>query len=601
MFVKATVVLTILLAVRPVWAVVQVDGAAVLKDTTSHSVGININYLMDDDHNRNAARPTVAALKDMGVRVMRYPGGEKSDSYFWSRAPYEAAHPTYVANTAIYPAVNADLTYKDDPLDFDEYMAIVKETRAEPYLVVAYGPLGGYKPGTTLDTLIQNAVEWVRYANITKKYGVKYWEIGNENWNSGIAPQQVAEAVVKFSSAMKAVDPTIQIGASGNNDAWWGTFLPAAAAAVDFVVVSEYPNWQWLSYAYYPAHPGVDLTGTLRAAIRAIDSYASPADRQRLFAVTSESNSADWSAGGWPMTNNLGHALAAFDGIGQALLQPKARLVMFWTTRWWSTPAAKDIWSSLDDANNITASGRAIAIWGQFLGDRLVSAVSDDNMVPVFASTSPAASRLAVFLINKDSKAHDVTLRVDRTNSPAAGIVWTLSGTGSEDAHPTWTETAQVTLENNEAPLSLPATSLTVVAFDQPDPSTGNGGSDAVGGKGETPTGGNAAAGTGGESGGGGGNNGAAGLTSGAGNTTNGGLAGAMSGGQAGMPKRRAMASRSSCAFVAPLAGRGHQHTALAVGCFSFLLLRRLRCGASARRLAHGVSSVPRRAWPRTV
>ncbi len=31
----------------------------------------------------------------------------------------------------------------------------------------------------------EEAAGWVRYANVTKGYGIKYWEIGNENYGNG--------------------------------------------------------------------------------------------------------------------------------------------------------------------------------------------------------------------------------------------------------------------------------------------------------------------------------------------------------------------------------------------------------------------------------
>jgi alpha-L-arabinofuranosidase len=61
----------------------------------------------------------------------------------------------------------------------------------------------------------------VQYANITKGYGVKYWEIGNEIYGNGYygadweadnhpskSPAAYAQNVVQYASAMKTIDPT---------------------------------------------------------------------------------------------------------------------------------------------------------------------------------------------------------------------------------------------------------------------------------------------------------------------------------------------------------------------------------------------------------
>ena len=53
-----------------------------------------------------------------------------------------------------------------------------------PTIVVCYDSMykdaqpGGVAPGRA--ELLETAREWVRYANVTRKYGIKYWEIGNE-------------------------------------------------------------------------------------------------------------------------------------------------------------------------------------------------------------------------------------------------------------------------------------------------------------------------------------------------------------------------------------------------------------------------------------
>src|SRR5438876_335345 len=78
------------------------------------------------------------------------------------------------------------------------------------------------------------AAAWVRYANVTKHYGVTYWTIGNElygnghygaNWeadnHADKSPTGYANGVVAFADAMKAVDPTVKIGAVLTMPANW--------------------------------------------------------------------------------------------------------------------------------------------------------------------------------------------------------------------------------------------------------------------------------------------------------------------------------------------------------------------------------------------
>ena len=74
---------------------ISVDVGAVVADTSRRQIGINTNYLVDDDDNRaNALRGLADALREAGVRYLRYPGGEKSDGLLWSVWPYSTSMPT---------------------------------------------------------------------------------------------------------------------------------------------------------------------------------------------------------------------------------------------------------------------------------------------------------------------------------------------------------------------------------------------------------------------------------------------------------------------------------------------------------------------------
>ena len=53
-------------------------------------------------------------------------------------------------------------------------MAGARRVGAQPMIIANYGT------GTPAE-----AADWVRYANVTKGYGAKYWTIGNENYGNG--------------------------------------------------------------------------------------------------------------------------------------------------------------------------------------------------------------------------------------------------------------------------------------------------------------------------------------------------------------------------------------------------------------------------------
>jgi hypothetical protein len=134
---------------------------------------------------------TVLDLRDMQVRVLRYPGGSSSDDYNWQ------------TNTSQVEKQPAGAT------GFDTFGASALAAGTQVVITANYGT------GTP-----QEAADWVTYSNVTQGYGFKYWEIGNEcygTWEDDTQslphdPYTYATRAVQYINAMKAVDPTIKIG-----------------------------------------------------------------------------------------------------------------------------------------------------------------------------------------------------------------------------------------------------------------------------------------------------------------------------------------------------------------------------------------------------
>jgi hypothetical protein len=207
-------------------------------------------------------------LQQAGVRMLRYPGGSYGDIYHWQ------------TNTA--PG-----GYVAPGTDFDSFMGTVRKIGAQPILIANYGM------GTPAE-----AAAWVQYANVTKGYGAKYWEIGNEIYGNGYygadwesdnhaskSPAAYAQNVVDYANAMKAVDPTIKIGAvltlpgnwpdgvvgSGDSGDWNKIVLSAAGSSIDFVIVHWYPG---SSGAADVLNAPEQLSGELAQLRQEISQYA---------------------------------------------------------------------------------------------------------------------------------------------------------------------------------------------------------------------------------------------------------------------------------------------------------------------------------------
>ncbi|MEU8263925.1 cellulose binding domain-containing protein [Micromonospora sp. NPDC048999] len=216
-------------------ATVTVNARAGL--ATMPGTALGVNHAIWDQQLGSTA--TSDLLRAAGVQMMRYPGGSYADIYHWRD---HTAPGGYVA-----PGT-----------DFDTFMAAVRRVGAQPMIIANYGT------GTPAE-----AAEWVRYANLTKRYGAKYWTVGNENYGNGHygsdweadnhpdkSATQYAKLVVEYADAMKAVDPTIKVGAvltmpanwpdgltAGSDPGPWNqTVLSLAGPKIDFVDVHWYPG-----------------------------------------------------------------------------------------------------------------------------------------------------------------------------------------------------------------------------------------------------------------------------------------------------------------------------------------------------------------------
>lgn len=201
-----------------------------------------INTAVWDSHLLDPNLPPL--LHQAGATMLRFPGGSTADAYHWQTNSLTHGQDGYVApnNT------------------FDAFMGVVRQTDAQAMLTVNYGSNAAGTAGGDP----QEAADWVKYANITKHYGVHYWEIGNEIYGNGTygskweddlhpehGPVAYAQNALPFIHAMKAVDPTIQVGVvltaprrwpDGISPDWNRNVLSIACQEINFVDVHWYPQ-----------------------------------------------------------------------------------------------------------------------------------------------------------------------------------------------------------------------------------------------------------------------------------------------------------------------------------------------------------------------
>jgi hypothetical protein len=449
---------------------VEVYPDSVLADVSHHPVGINIDYFTDDDDYLKPDRWTADALKAMGVKYLRYPGGNKSDFYFFSVPPYKESIPT-LARTGKGAVGGRHRMLKDysefavDVLDFDEFMAMCLEIGAEPVVTVAADEyLVDYPEGCTWasrEELINHAVEWVRYSNINKGYNVRYWMIGNESWhkqNVNSTAEIYARDVIDFSKAMKAVDPSIYIIPNGNSVEFCDTVLEIAGPHIDYFSISNYPVWQYRAgYATY-RDTIQDLMHPVNRALTAIGNAGLEKDLKLIIA---EYGPFDW-AHDWPFINDMGHALCNFEMTGKQLAVPEIEFSQFWNTRWINNDSVENsVFDALDRHGDFNANGYAMMVWGNFLGDQMVKSTSTVHL-RTFASFVPEENRLYVYLMNMVEEPQTVSLDFDGYEVDSLLQAWELVGEGPDDVDPVWLKYAR---GEDSLNIRINGTSITVFEY----------------------------------------------------------------------------------------------------------------------------------------
>lgn len=247
---------------------INVNAGTVYGTLNSQLFGSNIQWcsgggvLKDPNHPEYGVRDDIVNFaKSEGVGSLVFPGGNTAETYRWRNGvgPLSGRTPINVGIGNPFPP----------SFGTDDFMSFAAKIGCRHELMIA-----NYSTGTP-----QEAANWVEYCNATapttpnpawtvtsysgdqqapkgyfawlrKQFGhatpykIEYWQIGNEVfWRSDLRPginaTSYANDVIKFSAAMKAVDPTIKIGAVSVNmrdfPNWDTTILSIAAPSIDFM------------------------------------------------------------------------------------------------------------------------------------------------------------------------------------------------------------------------------------------------------------------------------------------------------------------------------------------------------------------------------
>ena len=136
------------------------------------------------------------------------------------------------------------------------------------------------------------AAEWVKWANQTQGYDVRYWEVGNElngDWELGhrlpdgssMDGTTYAQRFIEFSKAMHAIDPDIHLGGPACSDlslSFVEELIRDGGEAVDFISIHAYP----VGVNTRQSEDKFAAVSDLRKAIKRVNGWISKYQPQRI-------------------------------------------------------------------------------------------------------------------------------------------------------------------------------------------------------------------------------------------------------------------------------------------------------------------------------
>jgi alpha-N-arabinofuranosidase len=197
--------------------------------------------------NTNGIRnDVVAALRQIKVPVLRWPGGCFADEYHWKDGIGPRDQRPAMINTH-WGGVT-----EDNSFGTHEFMEFCRQVGCEPYIC------GNVGSGT-----VQELSQWVEYVNSDnvspmtelrkkngrdKSWGVKYWGIGNENWGCGgnMRPEFYADQTRRYGTYLRNYGSNrvfkIACGPSDGDYEWTEVLMKNARGSMSGLSLHHYSS-----------------------------------------------------------------------------------------------------------------------------------------------------------------------------------------------------------------------------------------------------------------------------------------------------------------------------------------------------------------------
>ncbi len=445
-------------------ATIQIQAGGVITSISPYLFGSNLPAWLAPYRLEN--QTFITYTRASGIRLLRLPGGSWSNAYGWLSCEMGQNQPGAVPCHYWFWAAK--------PSDFIKFL---RATDTEGLWVV--NPNGTSKEAAALVAFFNGDVndnrpigvdirgtDWYtvgHWAQLRAAHGhpqpvgIKLWEVGNEvyggkpvtggamcqpwGWEDvwtcdgteyvqgkGSGAQQ-HEGYLEFRAAMRAVDPTIQVGAVGyevpgdpTNPAWWNfnnwgiKVISAAQNALDFYSIHPYPYFQpppnnAAGHAEILAKPQTHFR-TIRANLNnAFDTFAN--GRRAPVAVTEYNLVSVQDQDNAQLMTRAVNALFLADSIGQAIQHGYAVFTQWDLANGRATNGTE--YGLMHEDNNFYRAPQyyAYPLWARFGESMLpvITTLNTESEAAVYAGRVNATT-LSLLVINKTAEPITATISV---------------------------------------------------------------------------------------------------------------------------------------------------------------------------------------------
>lgn len=372
----------------------------------------------------------------------RFPAGSGSNQYFWDGvAPSDISN---MESTKGGPILGT-ASYLLAPSQYAQFLI---QTGAQANIVVNYfyarygktavnsqvGATAAQIRTARVKQAADYAAGFVRKMNIELKAKVVNWEIGNEcygSWEQGydvaglgiVTGTEYGEDFKVFAAAMKAVDPSIKVGAvmEVSDVTWSSQVLTQVKDVADFLIVHEYFTGQ------KNITPSMVLASIpkIKADKDTINNwvvkYAGKVKNYYPIALT-EFNSRGYSTTN--MTNGL-----FFSSILGEIAKNGYGFSNSWVNEWsiGADNSTHGLISQSDDLNQPTYTPRTAYMpyyfYGKYFGDHIVNSTLTGSGVRVYSSVF-AGGEAGLVIVNANSTDQYVQLNMNSTKYNNKKAYW---------------------------------------------------------------------------------------------------------------------------------------------------------------------------------